>query len=224
MVGCTVNPRACVGRRRFLPWGSVGIFFSLPRGHRIVERLREGGAGRGGRATETSVPALGGHGRPLPCLLPGRRRAPRATPSDPASAHLCRICLHTRGISWALSPPSSEGAVLTCGWSSPPPGRRVGWRAGPCAAPACGQGLTHRGPSRLARVRGLGWRRAACPPTTTPASAWRRFGGRACSPLLVMEGMLPVVHHGRDCQLEVQVGGHRHRWPHPWFRRLGVVL
>ena len=72
-----------------------------------------GGAGRTGHATGTSVPSLGGCGRPPPCRPPGRRRAPRATPGVPASPRLCSTCLHIGGIMLALWPPAPGGAAPT---------------------------------------------------------------------------------------------------------------
>ena len=96
-------------------WDSLGRLLFLPRGRRVVWRLGGGAAGHRGRATETSLPVLGGCGRPFPCLLPGRRGAPRATPGGPALPQLCRACLHIGGILWILWPPSLEGAVRTCG-------------------------------------------------------------------------------------------------------------
>ena len=139
-----------------------------------------GGAGRTGHATGISVPSPGECGRPPPCLPLGRRRAPCATPGVPTLARLCSTCPHIGGISWAPWPPVPGGAAPTCGWRPLTPGRRVGWPAEPCAAPARGPGLKHRGLVSRARVQYTGRRRAARPPAATLASAWRRFGGRAC--------------------------------------------
>ena len=136
-----------------------------------------GGAWRRGRATETSLPVPGGCGWPPPDLPAGWRRAPRATP---ASLSLCGTCLHIGGILWVPWPLLPEGAVLICGWSFLTLGRRAGWPVESFAAPARGWRPTRRGPSLRARVRGLRRCRAARPFVTTFASAWRRFGGRAC--------------------------------------------
>ena len=70
----------------------------LPRG----QPPAAGGAGQTGHATGTSVPSLGGCGRPPACRSLRQRRAPRATPGVPASPPLCITCLHTGGISLAL--------------------------------------------------------------------------------------------------------------------------
>ena len=138
------------------------------------------GAGRKGHATGTSVASPGGCGSPTPCRPPGQRRAPRATTSVPASPRLCSTCLHTGSISLAPWPPVPGAAAPTFGWRPPAPGRRAGWPAEPCVASARGPGLMHRGLVSRARVRDSGRRRAARLPAATFASAWRRFGGRAC--------------------------------------------
>ena len=151
-----------------------------------------GGARRTGHATGTSVPSLGGCGRPPPCRPPGRRRAPRATPGVPASPRLCSTCLHTGDISLALWPPAPGGAAPTFRWCPLALGRRAGWPVEPCVAPTRGPGPPHRGLLSRARVRDSGWRRVACLPAATLASAWRRFGGQACPSIAdhrVMEGL-----------------------------------
>ena len=148
-----------------------------------------GGAGCTGHATGTSVPSLGGCGRPPPCRPPGRRRAPRATPGVPASPRLCSTCLHIGGISLALWPPAAGEAALTFGWRPPALVRRAGWPVEPCMAPARGPGPPHRGVVSRARVPDPRPRRVACPPAATLASAWRRFGGRAC-PFIADRGRL----------------------------------
>ena len=153
------------------PRGGGGCLRLSPsRGRRLAARRGGGGpAWRRGCATGTVVPSLGRCGRPPACPLHGRRRAPRATPGAPPSPRWCRTCLRTRGIWWALWPPSPGGVPPTCGWSSPVPGRRVDWLVGPCAAPRCGRGLTRRVPApQRAQVGGRGRRRAARPPVATP--------------------------------------------------------
>ena len=101
-----------------------------------------GGAVRTGHATGISVPSPGGCWRLPPCLQLGRRRAARATPGVPASPRLCSTCPHVEGISLAPWPPVPGGAAPTCGWRPSAPGRRVGWPAERCAAPARGPGPT----------------------------------------------------------------------------------
>ena len=129
-----------------------------------------GGTGHMGHGRGISVPSPGGCGRPLPCLPRGRRRASLATPGVPASPHLCSTCLHIEGISSAPWPPVPGRAAPTFGWRRPAPGRRAGWPAEPCVVPA-------RGPGPFGDP---GRRRAPCLPAATLASAWHRFGGRAC--------------------------------------------
>ena len=106
--------------------------------------------------------------------------APHATPGVPASPRLCSTCLHTGGISLALWPPAPGGVAPTFGWRPPALGRRAGWPVEPCVAPRRGPGPLHRGLVSRARLRDSRWRRVACPPAATPASAWRQFGDWAC--------------------------------------------
>ena len=115
-----------------------------PRGR----RPGAGGAGRTGHATGTSVPSLGGCGRPPPCRPPGQRSAPRATPGLPASPHLCSTCLHIGGVSLAPWPPAPGRAAPTFGWRPLALGRRAGWPAEPCVAPARSLGRRIEGSCR----------------------------------------------------------------------------
>ena len=128
----------------------------------------------------TSGPALGGCGRPPPCHPPELQRAPRATPGVPASPRFCSTCLNKGDISLVLWPLAPGGAAPTFGWRPPALVRRADWPAKPCVALTRGLGPPHRGLLLRVRVRDSGRRCASRLPAATLASAWRRFGGRAC--------------------------------------------
>ena len=93
---------------------------------------------------------------------------------------LCSTCPHTGGIWSAPWPLAPGGAAPTSEWRPPPLVRRAGWPVAPCVAPVCGPGPPHRGLVSRARARDSGWHRAARLLAATFASAWSRFGGRAC--------------------------------------------
>ena len=167
-----------------------------------------GGAGRTGHATEISVPSLGGCRRPPPCRPPGLQCAPRATPSVPASPRSFSTCLHTGGISLVLWPLAPGGAAPTFGWRPPALVRRAGWPVEPCVArgcriegSCCGRGSETPDGDAL-RV---------CPQPRLPV----RGADLAVRLAVVVEGLYPVEHCGRDRQLELQVGGVRRCRLHP---------
>ena len=168
-------------------WTRVGPHRRFPGPLRVPppRRLRgrppgAGGAGRTGRATGTSVSSLGGCWRPPPCHPPGLQRALRVTPGVPASPRLCSTCLHTGGISLVLWPLAPGGAAPAFGWRALALVRRAGWPVEPCVAPTRGPGPTHQGLVLRARARDSVPHRVAHLSAATLASAWRRFGGRAC--------------------------------------------
>ena len=160
--------------------GRVGCLLFLPRGRRVVGRLGGGGGAGRTHTRRISLPAPQGFERPPPCLLLGRQRAPRAMPGVPALPRLCSTCPHIGGIWWVPWPSLPGGATPTCGWRPPEPGRRVGWPAQPCAAPARVLGLTHQKLTSPVRVQDPGRQGASGPPAATLASVWCQFGDRAC--------------------------------------------